>query len=390
MRRMLRTYGREGRTGKMTLRILDQNEHGKTRRLWEEVFSEDTKTFLDYYYYIKTRDNQIYVVEEDEGICSMLQLNPYMIRVEDKEFPSAYVIAVATKASYRRRGYMGALLRASLNDMYAKKIPFTFLMPAAEAIYTPYDFRFIYSQDRGEISCDGKTGNDFVSADAGLWDAGEMAAFYEEHFAGKYQVCTVRDNSYYQTMIMEQQSERGGVRMVKEDGVLKGMYAYAGEDGLEIREPLFLDGYEAAFLQSVNELAKEGTRIQVHACLPEHAIEQKPLIMARVVCLAELLSALKVPEEMSVDCSFAVMDTIIIQNSRVWKVTSRKGEAELHVREAEDSEGVLPIAELTEILFGRRTIGDVKTRAGVILSDHLEQDLEKITKLTKVCFNEVV
>ena len=90
---MLRACDEEGRTGEMTLRILDQNEHGRTRCLWEEVFTEDTKTFLDYYYYIKTRDNQIYVVEEDGQICSMLQLNPYMVRMEDKEFPSAYIIA---------------------------------------------------------------------------------------------------------------------------------------------------------------------------------------------------------------------------------------------------------------------------------------------------------
>ena len=126
----------------MILPRLEPTEHVKTRKLWEEVFPEDTKAFLDYYYYIKTRDNQIYVIEADGDICSMLQLNPYTVRVEEKEFPSAYIIAVATKENYRRRGYMGALLRTSLNDMYAKKIPFTFLMPAAEAIYTPYDFRF--------------------------------------------------------------------------------------------------------------------------------------------------------------------------------------------------------------------------------------------------------
>ena len=440
MRRMLRTCGGEGRTGQMTLRILEQDEHGKTRSLWEEVFPEDTKIFLDYYYYIKTRDNQIYVIEEDEEFCSMLQLNPYIVRVEEKEFPSAYIIAVATKEKYRRRGYMGALLRASLNDMYAKKIPFTFLMPAAEAIYTPYDFRFIYSQDRGElvrsadegqlwwnsVPCErylqdaleesdtgrfrqhnhlkaaeiqpvepasmtpGVGNGSVVFSDAGLWDAEEMAAFYEEHFARQYQVCTVRDSAYYQTMVMEQQSERGGVRMVKEGGVLKGIYAYAGEDGLEIREPLFLNGYEAVFLQSVNELAADGERIKVHACPPECASEAKPLIMARLVCLAEFLSALKVPEELSVDCSFAVIDTIITQNSRVWKVTSEKGETELHVRETEDSEGVLPIAELTEILFGRCMIREVKDREGVILSERLAEELEKITKLKKVCFNEIV
>ena len=385
---------------KMTLRRLEANEHVKTRILWEEVFPEDTKAFLDYYYYIKARDNQIYVIEADGEICSMLQLNPYTVRVEEKEFPSAYIIAVATKEEYRRRGYMGALLRTSLNDMYASKIPFTFLMPAAEAIYTPYDFRFIYEQVIGEIVCGGDAadgrGSSGVSLDAGLWDADEMSAFYREHFVGKYQVCTVRDSAYYQTMVMEQQSERGGVRLVRKDGTLIGMYAYAGEDGLEIREPLFLDGYEEAFYQSVNELTKaaglvqEETCVKVHACFPEAASETKALIMARIVCLAELLSALKVPEHLSVDCSFAVIDTIITQNSRVWKVTSSEGETGLHVRETEDSEGVLPIAELTEILFGRCTLEEARGREGVLMTERLGGELKKITKLTKVCFNEIV
>ena len=135
----------------MILRKLDQSEHGKTRPLWEEVFVEDTKDFLDYYYYIKTRDNQIYVVEEDGQICSMLQLNPYTLKVGSKELPSAYIIAVATRKVFRGRGFMGALLRTALEDMYQAKIPFTFLMPAAEAIYTPYDFRFIYDQCIGSL-----------------------------------------------------------------------------------------------------------------------------------------------------------------------------------------------------------------------------------------------
>ena len=133
----------------MIVRRLEQSEHGKTRSLWEEVFTEDTSAFLDYYYYIKTKDNQIYVVEEDGQICSMLQLNPYLLKIEESERPSAYIIAVATKEEYRGRGFMGNLLRQALNDMYTAKVPFTFLMPAAEAIYTPYDFRFIYSQRIG-------------------------------------------------------------------------------------------------------------------------------------------------------------------------------------------------------------------------------------------------
>ncbi|MGC4017938.1 MAG: hypothetical protein QM793_00985 [Muricomes sp.] len=38
-----------------------------------------------------------------------------------------------------------------MKDMYDRKEPFTFLMPAAEAIYTPYDFRFTYKQNKEAV-----------------------------------------------------------------------------------------------------------------------------------------------------------------------------------------------------------------------------------------------
>ena len=138
----------------MIIRKLEQSEHIATRKLWEEIFPEDTKAFLDYYYYIKAAKNQIYVVEEDGRICSMLQLNPYRIRLEDKSFPSEYIVAVATKKEYRSRGYMRALLNTVLERMHSEKVPFTFLMPAAEAIYRPYDFRYIYDQCMQEVKKD--------------------------------------------------------------------------------------------------------------------------------------------------------------------------------------------------------------------------------------------
>ena len=388
----------------MIVRRLEQREHGKTRSLWEEVFTEDTSAFLDYYYYIKTKDNQIYVVEEDGQICSMLQLNPYLLKIEESERPSAYIIAVATKEEYRGRGFMGNLLRQALNDMYTAKVPFYFLMPAAEAIYTPYDFRFIYSQRIGiqDISSNvasgkGTTVRNCTFTDAAVWNAEEMAAFFNSYFADVWQVHAIRDSSYYQTMIMEQQSERGGVRLIRENGDLKGIYAYAAEDGLEIREPLYLPGYEDAFISSVRELAgvtgESGKRCEsakIYACPEYMSAENKPIIMARVVCLPEFLKALKTDSKTSVDCSFAVIDPIIYQNSRVWRIASGVDETGLDVRETEDSEGVLPIDALTELMFGRIGIQELQRREGVIMTEHLAGELEKIIKLTKVFLNEVV
>ena len=48
----------------MKLRKLHPEEHIKTRKLWEEIFTEDTPEFLDYYYSVKAKDNEIYVIED--------------------------------------------------------------------------------------------------------------------------------------------------------------------------------------------------------------------------------------------------------------------------------------------------------------------------------------
>lgn len=130
-------------------------------------------------------------------------------------------------------------------------------MPAAEAIYSPYDFRYIYHQKQMELDSDvffalkrdKKTGEkesrdrgrqERVTRDAELGDAERIAAFFEKNESPKWAVCTVRDSVYYQTKILEQQSESGGVRLIFEEKDLVGVFFYAREDILEILEPVIL------------------------------------------------------------------------------------------------------------------------------------------------------
>lgn len=156
---------------------------------------------------------------------------------------------------------MRNLLIHALQDQYSQKMPFTFLMPAAEAIYYPYDFRFVYEQKQIELdeaffSERKEYKNDeyrnisqerIVDRDARLMDAGKMAAFIEENFSDCWNVVALRNAQYYQTQILEQQSEFGGMRLVFEEEKLVCIYAYAKEEGLEIREPLYLEGKEDIF-----------------------------------------------------------------------------------------------------------------------------------------------
>lgn len=375
----------------MQLRKLEINEHGRTRALWEKVFAEDSREFLDYYYFIKTRDNQIYVIEEEGGVRSMLQLNPYLLQVEDRQFPCNYIIAVATEENYRKRGYMGELLRKAMQDMYARKEPFTFLMPAAEAIYTPYDFRFVYAQNQCE-SMGTDSAAELELTDAGMRDAADMAAFFNQYFAEKYQVCAVRDETYYQTMIFEQQSENGGVKLIKEGQDIKGMFAYASEENVvEIREPLYLDEYEAQFQKAVRDLRSgRDVPVKIYACRNGEHVKKVPIIMVRILHLETFLSAVKVKEGERLSCSFAVLDSIITKNSRVWKLTGGQDSRDVQVSETEDSEGVLTISALTSFLFGYKTVDEIRGEEGVIISGQLGNELNKIQALKQTFLNEIV
>ena len=81
----------------MKIEKLEVSQHLDTRKLYEEVFSKDEKSFVDYYYQEKTKDNIIYVVREDDDIQAMLHLNPYTLMVNGtdiKKFHFCLIIAL--------------------------------------------------------------------------------------------------------------------------------------------------------------------------------------------------------------------------------------------------------------------------------------------------------
>lgn len=136
----------------MQIRKLDRQEHGKTRELYEKVFCEDTKEFVDYYYSWKIRDNTIFVAEDDRGIHAMLHLNPFDVYVNGKIEKLHYIVAVATQEEYRHQGLMRRLLAAAEQEMAANGELFTFLMPASEKIYLPFGYRYFAEQKQGILS----------------------------------------------------------------------------------------------------------------------------------------------------------------------------------------------------------------------------------------------
>lgn len=266
----------------MELRKLRQEEHIKTRKLWEAIFTEDTPEFLDYYYSAKTRDNEIYVIEEDDKIVSMLHLNPYQMRIGEKWYQTHYIVAVATDERYRKRGYMAALLKYVMQVMTDRGEPFTFLMPASEAIYKPFGFEFIYVQKRGKITGHRSLDKSLEMCFAKEEDCEEIAEFANS-FLEKYDVVTWRDADYYKTLLTEQMSENGGILLAKRDGKLQGVFCYAKDEisynrKFEIREPLC---YRKKDLKHA-VWTLTGNETESISCIG-YGEETKPMIMAKVL-----------------------------------------------------------------------------------------------------------
>lgn len=116
-------------------------EQERTKPLYREVFPEDTRAFVDFYY--RERPKRILAMEEDGEIIAMLHLNPFLLSFFGKEIKASYIYAVATKKEKRRQGIMGELLRYSFTLLKEEGEAFCILIPVAESIYSPYGFQTV-------------------------------------------------------------------------------------------------------------------------------------------------------------------------------------------------------------------------------------------------------
>lgn len=360
----------------MNVRKLEKTEYVQTRKLWEEIFSEDTPEFLDYYYTVKTDENEIYVMEDGKHICAMLHLNPYTMQVAGKGFQTHYIVAVATEEKYRHQGMMRTLLSKALSDMKENGEPFTFLMPAAEQIYYPHGFRYIYKQKRGKIRRSAECRGKWTISHATEKDCEEIARFAEKVLRNQYEVYTKRNRHYYEALLKEQKSERGGVLLVREEQKIIGVFPYAAGEEYEIREPLFMGEDESVLSDVSAYLGKEKeTNILGYGDM------EKPMIMAKILDVEKMFSCVKAAEE--IQLKIQIWDTLTDESVGCFLLEGRE---EIKAKKIEETKECVRMdaGELTEIVFGQ---SDIEKSA---FSAEVKRELAKIIPLTKVYLNEVV
>lgn len=375
-----------------SFRRLDKGEHEKTRPLWEAVFDDDSEAFLDYYYAQCAEKNEIYAADVDnQDLVSMVQLNPYQVHLDDSLVDVHYVVGVATKAEYRHRGLMRGLLNLALKESYKKGEPFLFLMPASEAIYTPFDFRTVYYQNQMRLSLEESEAevhaaeyHNIEACPAKAEDAGELAEFSESILSESYQVYVKRTKAYFEKMMLEQASENGCVLMFKQDGCIIGYCFTAGEDSPEVWEMVTREDYEEPVFDTLFDYLRkwmpEAESVKISA-FPEMFEDEDtlmvPLIMTRIVNLISLAACLRAVSP--VNFVLSVKDEIISENEGIYRFTIDKEHGSAKKIEAPDAgEKVVQItaAELSEVFFGG------KSKQGIPCG--------KLVPLKNIFLNEIV
>ena len=350
-------------------------ENQRARKLYEEIFDEDSPAFVDYYFRVKAAENEIFVVEnEKQEILATLHLNLYKMMFCGEKVKTNYIVAVATRADCRHQGMMRSLLQASLQEMYRREETFTWLMPAAEAIYRPFGFRFIYEKNKmtvtadvlqraetdknWQIHSDQEVSGDIFCEEAKKEDLAELACFAEKQLSKLAEVYTVHDIAYFEQRMQEVGCEGGSLILIRKEKEICGYFLALKKDR-EAWEIVVEDAVQKKAFPAVLHLFGASEEKCTFTAFPQiweqyAQSENVPAIMGRIVHLERFVCCLKIKKEQ--EWKIRLTDSLIPENNGYFIIkTGIEGGSLIRVENLSEKEKKMfcsmDIGQLTEELF---------------------------------------
>ena len=229
-------------TAGSVLTYLDAEDKDETKHLWHMCFPEDSESFIEYYYKEKTKDNEILVKKDNGLLISMVQYNPYAVKLRGRLWKLDYLVGVATEESRRREGHFRDVFVKMLHDEEAAGKPITYLVPVNPAVYAPMGFTFIGNVAFYELTEEAKQTLTRTVCQDTPEDCGRAAVYMEQWLGARYEMYSRRDAAYMSRFIKELASENGTLEFLEQDGRLVGLDAYWG---WEVREHRLLYAEDA-------------------------------------------------------------------------------------------------------------------------------------------------
>lgn len=413
------------------IRLAGETMRADAYELWGLCFG-DSKAYMDNYFSWRMKESTLYGIYAGATLASMVHLNPYPFLLKGKLINTNYIVGVATREEHRKQGLMRRLLIHSLQDMYTKGHPFTYLMPAKESIYLPFDFRYVYAKEKftKECNADITEGEELpLRRDWEVRDLTKEAILEEAEFLRatsdllmeKMEGYAYRDVHYYHRLLDDMVSAGGGILTFYHNGTYAGYASYMLEgDQSEVSEMIILSEYSQQIVRLMVDnlqkrwITREGLQknvdiftkeLEIHArklkiSILESAFLDKeevrnlgfeaeilPAIMARIVNLSVMAKYIYASEP--VQFVFCVRDSLLSDNTGNYLLSFREQTAQGYtcIMESVDSDPdvVVDIATLTQLVFGAVTMEEVVTSNG-----KAREAWSKVRVLQDLYINEIV
>lgn len=184
-------------TNNNMIQFANKDTVAEVRSMWKICF-EDTEEYMDLYFSRQYRDENTLIYSVDNKVVASLQMLPYSIRFYGEVIPFYYLAGLCTLPEYRKRGYMGKLIRESFSIMKERNIPLSILVPAEEWLfgyYEKYGFETTFDKDTEDIEF-----NKFLEK-----QGSDLSMAYQE-FDRTYQqkdFCVLKSEKDFETIIQE-------------------------------------------------------------------------------------------------------------------------------------------------------------------------------------------
>lgn len=319
------------------IRLLENQEKEKCRRLYEHCFKEDTEEYIELYFEQLLQENEVVVNEQNGEIVSAIHLIPKVVIAGNVKTNISYIYGVGTWEKYRHKGYVKEMFHAVIKSMFDNMDIFTYLIPSNEEnanIYRKYGFEYV--MDKHEMEKPEhrrKSSHSVITRKVEDSDLVKLSIFAQQAVNSKYSISLSKDLEYFRRLKQIVEVEGGSFNIFVNNKVIVG-YRIIIDDEI----------FEEVLDSSIKNLSWLGKK-------------KKPYAMARIINIRKILRQLSFKDLK--ERTIKITDPVIQENNGYFKMQYHYGSVKLEKCDAVSIGKVdfdITIGELSAHVFGYKRI----------------------------------
>lgn len=365
----------------MCIRWAKPEDFETVKALWKTCF-DDSPSFIQYYFQYKYKPENTLVLEADGRIVTALQLNPYILYLNNVGYPTRYIVGVATDPSYRRRGYMRKIMQYAMEWMESR-YALSILMPANNRYYTPFGYEYYADQleitikDSKEVQI-GEPSGELCRGEEK--DIPKLVSAYHQ-YTRKMNGYVLRDEGHYHILFKEIQSEKGEIYFVQEAGECTGymiVFEEKDEKGKQIIVQELIYQKIDTLWTLLSFLKKKNLPLKIHEAMNRPLRYMLPnaktiqvfhhqFMMGRILGVRSFFEQNIFPG-VTGEISIETIDPILGINNKVFVLKFKNGKCIIEEHE-EEPQMIMDIGALTQLAFGYCSIEILSQLGRVKIND---------------------